>query len=153
MQLEIKVMFDGGYHGEEWPPSPARLFQALIATRQFALLHTDKADDALRWLESLAPPSILTAFARRSGQRLLTYVPNNDNYLPHVRHKKGLGHVLAEKRLAAWAITGDRAVTYRWTFPASPDAERHAQVISAMTPLVSYLGRTVDRVFTRADFR
>src|SRR5437667_1334352 len=144
MQLEFKVMFDGGYHGEEWPPSPARLFQALIATRQFALLHTAKADDALRWLESLAPPSIVTAPARRSGQRLVTYVPNNDDSLAHVR---------TAKSLAGWAIMADRAVTYRWTFPASPDAERHTQVIRAMTPLVSYLGRTVDRVFARGNFR
>src|SRR6266700_6577709 len=138
MQLEIKVIFDGGYHGEEWPPSPARLFQALIATRQFALLHTARADDALRWLESLAPPSIVTAPAQRSGQRLITYVPNNDDSLAHVR---------TGKSLAGWAILADHAVTYRWTFPASSDTERQAQVISAMAPLVSCLGRTVDRVF------
>src|SRR5439155_11371820 len=89
-------------------------------------------------------PSIVTAPARRSGQGLVTYVPNNDDSLAHVR---------TGKSLAGWAILQDRAVIYRWTFPASRDAELHAQVISVMTPLVSYLGRTVDRVFARGNLR
>lgn len=48
------------YHGSEWPPSPARLFQALLAG---AMLHqrgkpTPTTERALRWLETLPPPVI-----------------------------------------------------------------------------------------------
>ena len=45
MQLDIHVTFTAGhFHGAEWPPSPARLFQALVAATHrgaHGLLHSD----------------------------------------------------------------------------------------------------------------
>ena len=57
----ISVTFlTGRYHGEEWPPSPARLFQALVAAvmtcgyQEFE----PSIDPALRWLEEQPAPRI-----------------------------------------------------------------------------------------------
>ena len=74
---------DDRYHGllgregpPEWPPSPFRLFQALVAgiARQGGL---SSASQALEWLESLNAPIIL-APPSRPGQIVQRFVPNND---------------------------------------------------------------------------
>lgn len=72
------------YHGllsrdgpPEWPPSPFRLFQALVAgvARHGSLdSHMGKA---LTWLETLSPPLIL-APESSPGQVVRRFVPNND---------------------------------------------------------------------------
>jgi CRISPR-associated protein Csb2 len=69
---------DGRYHGRpEWPPSPARLFQALVAGAAKGN-ELDKEDrDALGWLEQLVPP-IIVAPTVRAGNGFRNYVPNND---------------------------------------------------------------------------
>jgi CRISPR-associated protein Csb2 len=81
--LAIGVRFhEGRYHGRpeggtDWPPSSARLFQALVsgAARCETLAESDKS--ALEWLESLDPPAI-AAPSGRAGQGFRTFVPNND---------------------------------------------------------------------------
>lgn len=84
--LLIAVRFlDGRYHGREdrfdgadgWPPSPGRLFQALVAgAARGANLHHDDVR-ALKWLEGLDPPRIAAPPARR-GRAVKLFVPNND---------------------------------------------------------------------------
>jgi CRISPR-associated protein Csb2 len=148
MQLEVEVTFTSSrFHGDEWPPSPGRLFQAMVAATHrgaYALFNPQVRDDALRWLESLEPPVICACPAIRSRQRLVNYVPNNDNFLDHVR---------TDKSLTAYALPGSQAVMYRWSFPANPDARHHADVVSAMAALITYVGRTVDHVYARGTVR
>ncbi len=76
--LFLSVRFhDGRYHGTgDWPPSPARLFQALVAAAAKPGLD-DASRDALAWLERQAPPT-LAAPTAHSGQHVGLYVPNND---------------------------------------------------------------------------
>src|SRR5579884_3926444 len=51
-------LHDGRYHGEgDWPPSPARLFQALVAGGGLAGPLGNGEREALRWLEKKGPPS------------------------------------------------------------------------------------------------
>lgn len=70
-------MHDGRYHGmNEWRPSPARLFQALVAGPTTSQLSADDVG-ALQWLERLAPPIVGTPMMRL-GQRITSYVPDND---------------------------------------------------------------------------
>src|ERR1700730_2833365 len=79
----IGVRFhQGRYHGRpqggaDWPPSPARLFQGLVAgaARGETLAEEDKS--AFEWLESLNPPAI-AASSMRAGQGFRNFVPNND---------------------------------------------------------------------------
>lgn len=61
----------------EWPPHPARLFSALVATH-FDALHPSPAERAaLQWMESLGPPEISASEA--SEREVVTvFVPVND---------------------------------------------------------------------------
>ena len=75
--VEVRL-HEGRFHGmPDWPPSPARLFQALVAggAKQHQLPKPIKA--ALRWLESRPPPTIAAPHAR-VGAAMTVYVPNND---------------------------------------------------------------------------
>src|SRR5215470_17397111 len=65
----------------EWPPSPMRLFQALIAGAR-AGCHNDEWSEAkaeaFRWLASCQPPLIIAPESRLAHSYSL-YVPNNDS--------------------------------------------------------------------------
>src|SRR3972149_5195026 len=82
--LLLSVRFhDGRYHGldtsgrPEWPPSPARLLQALVAGAANGGMLRQEDRDALAWLERLDPP-IIAAPPARAGRGFSNYVPNND---------------------------------------------------------------------------
>ena len=75
---------DNRYHGlldregpPEWPPSPYRLFQALVAGMARCGESESEQGDALRWLQTLNPPMII-APRFRPGQIVTRFVPNND---------------------------------------------------------------------------
>ena len=71
-------LHDRRYHGaDEWPPAPARVFQALVAGAAQGRHVPDAAARALKLLECFAPPVIAAPAARR-GQRVSVFVPNND---------------------------------------------------------------------------
>ena len=87
--------FDDRYHGlldrggtPEWPPSPFRLFQALVAgvARRGELVvgeddpsnrELTEIGKAVAWLQGLDPPIIIAPKAQR-GQAITRFVPNND---------------------------------------------------------------------------
>jgi CRISPR-associated protein Csb2 len=94
--LLLTVRFlDDRYHGlldrggpPEWPPSPFRLFQALVAgvaRRGELVIGIDTAENtnftdtgkAIGWLQKLVPP-IIIAPKSRTGQAITRFVPNND---------------------------------------------------------------------------
>ena len=75
---------DDRYHGlldregpPEWPPSPYRLFQALVAGMARSGELEGKKGDALDWLQTLNPPMIIAPRAC-PGQIVTRFVPNND---------------------------------------------------------------------------
>jgi CRISPR-associated protein Csb2 len=85
--LCISIHFLGdAFHGRgdqgepEWPPSPLRLFQAIVATN--ARLD-NQADEALGWLEQQQSPTLVVpkraAIQPQRGYK--TYVPNNETDL------------------------------------------------------------------------
>ena len=67
------------YHGEEWPPSPARLFQAFVAGANTGcrVLDGSSSHEALKWFEELSPPEIIASDAT-AGSSYRAYTPNND---------------------------------------------------------------------------
>lgn len=84
--LLISVRFhEGRYHGERdgfhegngWPPSPGRLFQALVAAAARGAVIPPPEQAALRWLEALSPPKV-AAPPSRQGKSVPQFVPNND---------------------------------------------------------------------------
>src|SRR4051794_33235045 len=96
MHLNLTVTFaTSRYHGRsseselEFPPSPSRLFQALIAGSHcgaYDLIHRNKRDCVLQWLESLEPPVIETPVICKTGIGITNYVPNNDDKTPSTGH-------------------------------------------------------------------
>jgi CRISPR-associated protein Csb2 len=79
-EIAVAVTFlSGRYHGKEWPPSPVRLYQALLAgvmTGGYRALFPE-VEPALRWLERQQTPTILAAKSRISAAYRIA-VPNND---------------------------------------------------------------------------
>jgi len=139
--LLVSVRFhDGRYHGRpEWPPSPARLFQALLAgaARGGTLSPQERA--ALAWLETLAPP-IIAAPATRVGRGFKNYVPNND--LDAVgRDPRRVAEIRAPKLIRPRLFDAETPLLYAWAFG---EGEEHAKTILAMTERLYQLGRGVD---------
>jgi CRISPR-associated protein Csb2 len=67
----------------EWPPHPARLFSAMVATWAEGQPGSEQGDAelaALRWLEAQAPPTIVASPIARVGIRsaATVFVPVND---------------------------------------------------------------------------
>lgn len=146
--LLVAVRFhDGRYHGMgDWPPSPARLFQALVAgaAQGGALAEADRA--ALRWLEGLAPPMI-AAPVRRAGQGFASFVPNND--LDAVGGDPGrVSEIRAAKVIKPHLFDGNCPFLYLWRI--GEDTERGAAVVKIAERLYQ-LGRGVDMAFATAE--
>lgn len=139
--LLLSVRFhDGRYHGRpEWPPSPARFFQALVsgAAKGETLLRDDS--DALAWLERLAPP-VIVAPPVRTGSGFRNYVPNND--LDAVGgDPRRIAEIRAPKLIKPLLFDPRVPLLYAWHFE---EGEQHARTICAMAERLYQLGRGVD---------
>jgi CRISPR-associated protein Csb2 len=106
---------DNRYHGllnrqgpPEWPPSPFRLFQALVAgAARYGKLGAE-VGRSLEWLQSLPAPLIV---APRSyhGQIVRRFVPNNDGDKEPDRQKR-----LTEKTSRPTILLGIPEIHYLW---------------------------------------
>lgn len=116
LHLALSIhLHDERYHGvAEWPPAPARAYQALVSAAAVGATLPGAAADALGWLERLGPPVIATPRARK-GQSLGLFVPNNDadaldgdlGRIGEIRTKKAVLPRLLETRapfLYVWPI-------------------------------------------------
>ena len=139
MILHLTVRFlDNRYHGRgdggesEWPPSPFRVFQALLAGAKARW--SDARADAFKWLESLPPPAIHAPRARK-GDVLLTYVPNNND----------LGS-RTPKFIQPRILPDDHPhLEYLWTFDAAAaGARRHAETIAECARHIRCVGWGID---------
>jgi len=142
--LLISVRFhDGRYHGRgDWPPSPARLFQALIAGAAQGEVVAPEDLAALAWLETLAPP-VIAAPSARAGQGFRSFVPNND--LDAVGgDPRRVGEIRAAKVIRPLLLDAGRPLVYAWTFEDVGEALAHAQRICAVAERLYQLGRGVD---------
>jgi CRISPR-associated protein Csb2 len=139
----------------DWPPAPARLHQAFIASTvanlpdslRMAFMH--KTLDALRWLETLPPPDVIASrLADDSGHRraLLVAMPHNSPAKgDFARYHPDLAPVLR----ATPDHDGPLFAAYRWTGDApqfSRDAELHLPAMREAAAKLRYLGRAEDRV-------
>ncbi len=156
MLLNLSVTFAAKrYHGRindeelEFPPSPSRLFQALIAGSHcgvYNLIHTEKRDHALQWLETLNPPEIAIPSVSESGRGITNFVPNNDNQLLQ-SHLPNSGHIRTAKSFLAKIFPDDNTLQYRWRFERNLEAQNNAQVICSMAKLITHLGQHQDTVY------
>lgn len=147
MQLTINLEFPfGRFHGREFPPSPTRLFQALIAGTHRGIYERQNGearDKAITWLEKLPPPTIESHQFTESGKGTINYVPNNDNSFAHNKTAKSLrAFVLIEE---------GNAIRYTWQFPNTEENQAHAEAVCKMARLVTHLGHGQDVVFARGE--
>ncbi len=144
--LIITIHFhEGRFHGldangqAEWPPSPARLFQALVAGAAKGASITSEDRDAFLWFEQLEPPLIAVPVARK-GQEYRNYVPNND--LDAVQGDIGrIAEIRSKKYFHPLLFNKDIPLHYVWSFPGNDVS------VSRICTIVSHLfqlGRGVD---------
>ncbi len=147
-ELLLTVRFlDGRYHGQpEWPPAPARLFQALVAgsARGGRLEPEDAA--ALEWLECLPPP-VVGAPTAWPGRSLKLWVPNND-----LDSKGGdpadVSDIRTGKTVRPMLFDASVPLLYAWRY-ATTDEDAAARVASLAREL-HQLGRGVDSAWAVA---
>jgi CRISPR-associated protein Csb2 len=151
---------DGGE--PEWPPSPLRLFQALVdaaASRWRDLRFDDYAKPFLRWLEKQAPPTIIAPI-HHIGVPVRIAVPNNDldvwagplsRGLQPKRQPNELKTMKTVRTTRLIPASGD-AVHY--LFPlAETDTEfaTHHETLCTATRSITHLGWGVDMVAGNAS--
>lgn len=145
LQLVLSVrLHDSRYHGaSEWPPAPARLFQALIAGAGLGGPLEEAERAALKWLERLDPP-VIGAPKKWDCSGFVLYVPNND--LDRVGGDPRLiGKVrTARKEIKPKLFDSRIPFAYAWTIDENQQGRRHAYVTCALAERLYQFGRGVD---------
>lgn len=143
----LQAAFHGsGDCGSEWPPSPWRLFCALIsgAMRHREQFGFERARTAFQWLERLPAPTILTPKAA-SGPTVLLQGPPND--LDAWVRKKGKGvNLLGQKQISPTFILNDQPIWYLWELPSDVVPAHFPTVADAAARLYS-LGLGIDPAY------
>lgn len=150
--LEVRLFNDRWHGNGDWPPSPFRLFQALIAGafngRWRQTVHEDDAELAFHWLEQLAPPLVL-APPGRDLEPLQYFVPNND--LDAVGNDpRRAAEIRASKVLRSRYIErdpntqGDPLFIYAWRFSGG---ETYARQIIDLCERLHTFGHGIDPAY------
>jgi CRISPR-associated protein Csb2 len=136
-------LHDGRYHGAgDGPPSPARLFQALIAGAGLSGPLDESESEALKWLEEREPPVIASPVAA-DGQCFRNYLPNND--LDAVGGDvRRVGKIRTWKPMRPRLFDSGIPWLYAWAFGADEESERQAAGICALAERLYQFGRGVD---------
>ena len=143
LNLVITIrLHDGRYHGMgEWRPSPARLFQALVAGAARGGLD-DSSSHALEWLEALRPPTIGLP-AMRTGRRVETFVPDND--IDSVGGDLGrVGDIRSSKTIEPKLFDAEIPFFFVWTLEGGEEETRYAHIICVLAEQLYQFGRGVD---------
>ena len=157
--LCISVTFlDGRFHGRgdrgqsEWPPSPLRLFQAIIAANADKIDNDSVFENALRWLEKQSPPIIIAPQHAQCTPYYIS-VPNNDTDILAKAWCKGnysgTGETDPAKHRTMKAIRpvkmvdGD-TVHYLWQLREPKPADEIIQAISQASKRLFALGWGID---------
>ncbi len=149
--LLISVRFhEGRYHGTgDWPPSPARLFQALIAGAGLRGPLQRNHVNALEWMELISPPLIAAPIVRK-GQPVGNFVPNND--LDAVGgDPRRISSIRGKKEILPLLFDAGQPLLYAWTLPSNSESDESLQVLSALADGVYQLGRGVDLAWAWAE--
>jgi len=150
--LCISVTFlDPLFHGKgdgdepEWPPSPMRLFQALLAGARIGCRNRQWSQTTaavFRWLEQRHPPVIVAPAARPTSAYTL-FVPNNDADKEFERQDRLTSKIAAPHRLC----DGD-TLHYVWPIGETDwaSAQPHAEALCGQARRILALGWGIDQV-------
>jgi CRISPR-associated protein Csb2 len=161
--LCISVTFlDGRFHGRsdqgepEWPPSPLRLMQGIVAANGDRIGKDSQLDIALRWLERQSPPMIIAPKEVVTSVPYRLSVPNNAMDIVAKSWSKGDYFGSADsnpathrtmKTVRSTRMVEDSRVHYLWTIKVASDEDVTATqaLVSAANRLVA-LGWGIDQV-------
>lgn len=154
---------DRTFHGRgeggepEWPPSPLRFFQALVAAasaRGDERTSLNHALPALRWLEKQDAPVIRAPHGDRTPVGYRLYVPDNlgDKAAASWRQGNdgaGMAGYRTEKDVRPVRLVGGDTVHY--VFPlGDADFEAYREILVAAARSITHLGWGVDMVVGNA---
>jgi len=163
--LCISVTFlDAFFHGQgdggspEWPPSPMRLFQAMLAgsrmgARKLRWTESDRNSlrDAFLWLERQSAPVIIAPAASVASAYTL-FVPNNDSDAALDRQDRLTTKFVRPQRLArSNEPDGLHTLHYLWDIPEVEwgSSRRLAAVLAQESRHLMALGWGIDQVMGR----
>ena len=139
------------YHGvrsdgetPEWPPSPFRLFQTLLASG----LRTGSKNDVsatLQWFERNPTPEIIAANAE-VGTARNHFVPDNDNSLSHRRSS------CRKFRPSIFAGEAPHQVSVHYLWDVQINGSLPIRELTNLVNCIGYFGWAVDFAFARALF-
>ncbi len=138
----------------EWPPSPLRLFQALVAAAAARSNERERIASpvaALRWLQELRSPEIVACAGVASEVPTQFYVPDNTADLLVPSWKRGetdKGPKRTEKVVLPTHLDG-KAVHY--LFRSSNADPRNVDVLRSAARSITHLGWGIDMVAANAD--
>lgn len=142
LTINVRV-HDGRYHGAgDDPPSPFRLFQALVAGAGISGPLDDQTKKALIWLEGLPDAPIIASPRVLRGQAVTMFMPNNDldkfgGDVRYIAKTRGAQKVWRPRHY-------DAAVPWIYAWPFLEDGGTHADTICALSERLYQLGRGVD---------
>lgn len=153
--LRITVEWlDGRYHGAEWPPSPWRVYQAMVAGLGRARRREPALEAALRHLEALPAPAV-TAPRAAPLRAVRARVPYNDADRVLALHAKGRPAEARAKSAELASLRTRRGrrfegpVTY--DFEASAETRGHLEALVRLAGSVSAVGQGIDLALARAE--
>lgn len=152
--LTLRLHEDGfgcaRYHGmsqgaPEWPPAPARVYQALVAGVARGRALPASAVPALEWLEALPPP-VIAAPQRTLGQAVSIFVPNND--ADALADPRDVSSIRTAKLVQPSLFAANQPLLYAWAL--EPGSEHAATIADAASDLYQ-LGRGIDMAWAVAE--
>jgi CRISPR-associated protein Csb2 len=129
----------GDWHELEWPPSPFRVYAALVASSgRMNSIESDRQN--LEWLEQQSPPQIIAPVGIQSSGYALS-VPSNERDICVGKGKKdSFEKHKAIKDIKYTSISEDSAIYYIWEVSDDTDILRYAYAISNIARHISHLG-------------
>ena len=164
-RLTVRLLGDS-FHGRgdggepEWPPSPLRAFQALVAAAAGRWREPrlgGSAVPALEWLERLPPPQVVAPPGRHATRPYRLYVPNNVGDVVAAAWARGnpdasIAEHRTEKDVRPTRFAEGQAVCFDWPLSAEQLAAgvSHVPTLAEAARSITHLGWGVDQAVGHA---
>jgi CRISPR-associated protein Csb2 len=139
----------------EWPPSPLRVFQALVAAaacRWREAQFQERARPALEWLQRQDAPLVIAPL-HHVGAAVRLAVPNNDldvvatAWAKRQEPKKQPSELKTMKPVRPTRMVNGNVIHYLWSLDdADADFMKHRETLSASARSMTHLGWGIDMV-------